>query len=384
MFEPNWDDARRLLCIRLDAMGDVVMTEPALRALKRSTSGRRVTLLTSRAGAEVAPLLPDVDEVLVHDVPWMKATALRENSGADLSLIGELRRMRFDCAVIFTVYSQNPLPAAMMCYLADIPLRLAHCRENPYQLLTDWVREQEPELGVRHEVERQLDLVAEIGAVPQDLQIRLAVSDTARVRAVERLRLAGGDPDAPWLVIHPGASAASRRWPTEHFATVADQLSDVLDIQIVLTGSRSEADLVNQVGAQMRRPFCSLAGVLSISELTALLAQASLLVSNNTGPVHLASGVGTPVVDIYALTNPQHTPWLVPSRVLSYDVPCRHCYRSVCPEGHNDCIRRVTPQQVVSATLDLLAEIQGPVTVSRNALPMHCSTQLLTLDLKGA
>jgi ADP-heptose:LPS heptosyltransferase len=80
-----------------------------------------------------------------------------------------------------------------------------------------------------------------------------------------------------------------------------------------------------------------------------------VLVSNNTGPVHLAAAVGTPVVDLYAQTNPQHTPWSVAHRVLFHDVPCKYCYRSVCPEKHHDCLRRVAPAAVVAATLELLA-----------------------------
>jgi ADP-heptose:LPS heptosyltransferase len=98
----------------------------------------------------------------------------------------------------------------------------------------------------------------------------------------------------------------------------------------------------------------SLAGRLDVAELAAVLARAPLLVSNNTGPVHLAAAVGTPVVDLYALTNPQHTPWGVPHRVLSHDVPCKYCYKSVCPLGHHDCLRAVAPAAVVTAALDLL------------------------------
>ena len=92
-------------------------------------------------GAAVAPMVPEVDEVLIYDPPWMKATPTRLDPRPDFEVIERLRAGSFDAAAIFTVYSQNPLPAAMLAYLAGIPLRLAHCRENPYQLLTDWVRE---------------------------------------------------------------------------------------------------------------------------------------------------------------------------------------------------------------------------------------------------
>src|SRR5947209_5698442 len=159
----SWIRAQNVLCVRLDALGDVLMTTPALRALKESHPSRRLTLLTSPAGAEVARLVPEVDEVLVYDAPWVKATAPRADCQPEFAMVERLRQRRFDAAVIFTVYSQNPLPPALLCFLAEIPLRLAHCRENPYQLLTHWVPDPEPDRLARHDVRRQLDLVAEVG-----------------------------------------------------------------------------------------------------------------------------------------------------------------------------------------------------------------------------
>src|SRR5690606_33252539 len=99
----------------------------------------------------------------------------------------------------------------------------------------------------------------------------------------------------------------------------------------------------------------SLAGQLSLGQLIALIERARLLISNNSGPVHIAAATGTPVVDLYALTNPQHTPWQVASRVLNHDVPCRNCYSSVCPQGHHACLLKVEPQQVADAARELLA-----------------------------
>jgi ADP-heptose:LPS heptosyltransferase len=87
-----------------------------------------------------------------------------------------------------------------------------------------------------------------------------------------------------------------------------------------------------------------------------LISQAPLLITNNTGPAHIAAAVGTPVVDLYALTNPQHTPWGVPSRVLNQSVPCKNCFKSICPEQHQHCLSLVKPEQVVSAALELLEE----------------------------
>jgi lipopolysaccharide heptosyltransferase II len=303
-----------------------------------------------------------VDEVLVYDAPWMKATAPRANSAPEYAVAERLRSGRFDAAVIFTVYSQNPLPAAFLCFLADIPLRLAHCHENPYQLLTDWVPDPEPARLTRHEVRRQLDLVAAVGCRTDDQRLSIRCSRRARRRVLRLLGEIGMDPELPWVVVHPGASAASRRYPAENFAEAARGLAAETGCQVVFTGSHHEQELVGHIRALMAAPSFSLAGRLRLEELAALLDLAPLLIANNTGPVHVAAAVGTPVVDLYALTNPQHTPWAVPSRVLFHDVPCKYCYMSVCPEGHHHCLRLVPPDAVVRAAGELLREtaLAGP------------------------
>jgi lipopolysaccharide heptosyltransferase II len=359
MSNAAWQEADNVLCVRLDAVGDVLMTTAALRALKESRTGRRLTLLTSPAAAALAPLVPEVDDLIVYDAPWMKATAPRRDSRPEFAMIERLRRGRFDAAVIFTVYSQNPLPAAMLCMLAGVPRRLAHCRENPYQLLTDWVPEPEPARLVRHEVRRQLDLVAAVGCRTADERLSLRVPPEAAAQVKGRLRLsAAAKPQAAlptrWVLIHPGASAPSRRYPPVRFAETADLLAGVHGLPVVFSGAPPERELVEGIRAAMRSPSISLAGELDLAGLAALIELAPMLVTNNTGPAHIAAAVGTPVVDLYALTNPQHAPWGVPHRLLFHDVPCRYCYKSICPEGHHDCLARVPPEAVAHAALELL------------------------------
>jgi lipopolysaccharide heptosyltransferase II len=354
MTPATWAEAASVLAVRLDALGDVVMTGPALRALKAGGEHRRLTLLTSPAGAAIARLLPDVDDVMVYEAPWMKATPLRRGPEADLAFVARLRARRFDAAAIFTVYSQNPLPAALLCYLAGIPHRLAHCHENPYQLLTDWVLDGEPAAGIRHEVRRQLDLVATVGATVTDDRLALRVPESARTRVACLLDELGVAPGGPWVAMHPGSSAPSRRYPGERFALVVRGLADA-GVRVVFTGTADEQPLIATIQGQAGVPSASLVGRLRTDELAAFLGRAPVLVSNNTGPVHVAAAMGTAVVDLYAQTNPQHTPWAVPQRVLFHDVPCKYCYRSVCPEGHHDCLRRVDPAAVVAATLELLS-----------------------------
>ncbi|HKQ29864.1 MAG TPA: lipopolysaccharide heptosyltransferase II [Burkholderiales bacterium] len=351
----SWDTARNVLCVRLDHMGDVLMTTPALRALKQQNPHRRLTLLASSNGFEVGHAIPEVDEVMRYDAPWHKSAPLREASD-DYAAFKALIDRRFDAAAIFTVYSQSPLPSALMCFLAGIPLRLAHCRENPYQLLTHWIQESEPHQRVRHEVQRQLDLVATVGCHTQNQRLSFHVPPIAGVRVTKLLEQLGVNLENPWLVIHPGATALSRRYPPQQFASAARRLSRDLNYQVVFTGALTEQSLVEQIRTDMRLSSYSLVGKLNLTELAALISMSCVLICNNTGPAHLAAAVETPVVDLYALTNPQHTPWHVPNRVLSHDVPCKYCYKSVCPQGHNDCLRLVTPDQIVMAVQELMRE----------------------------
>ena len=352
----GWDRFRRILCVRLDSMGDVLMTGPAIRALRGP--GCRITLITSPGGAEVAALMPEIDEVLTHDAPWMKAPHPRLDPRPDEALIRRVHAGRFDAAVIFTVYSQSPFPAAMLCHLAGIPRRLAHAREKPYDLITDWVPDPEPADTVRHEVRRQLDLVAAVGRFTKDERLRLAIPPRAAREAADRL--AGVDPARPWAVVHPGATASSRRWPEMHFVTTARRLSDGEGWQLVLTGSEEEVPLVERIRAAVGDAAWSLAGRLPLAVMAAVLRRAPLLIANNTGPVHVAAAVGTPCVVPYAMTNPQHTPWGVPAEVLWRNVPCRWCHASVCPEGHHRCLRLIHPDEVVTAALRLASRVSAP------------------------
>ena len=377
----DWSAARHVLAVRLDAIGDVLMTTPALRALKRARRGRRLTLLTSAAGAEIAPLIPEIDDVIVYQAPWMKASGTRLAADVDRDLVERLRTAGFDGAVVFTVYSQNPWAAATLCYLAGIPRRLAHSRENPYQLLTDWIPEPEPHALMRHEVRRQMDLVAHIGARSDDARLSLIVPSAAHARAQAFLDGCRIDTNIPWVVIHPGASAPSRRYPAEGYAQVARTLVRRYGWQVVFSGSAGEMELIEHIRLLMGAPSHSAVGRLDLPALCALVDVAPLLISNNTGPAHIAAAVGTPVVDLYALTNLQHMPWMVESRVLYHDVPCKHCYKSICPQGHHDCLRRVTPAAIVDAAMELVVVRYGNVAQStwKVGNAKRCLSPILTL-----
>lgn len=355
---PAWQSAANILCVRLDSLGDVLMCTPAMRAVKQARPECRLTLLTSPSGAAAAPYIPELDDVVAYCAPWMKSSATQPPSSS-AHLIGLLAGFRFDGALIFTSFSQSALPAALICHAAGIPVRLAHARENPYQLLTDWIAEPEPEQLVRHEVRRQLDLVASLGWSPDNARLSFDVPEDDMLAVRRCLAEIGIAANQPFILMHPGASAPSRRYPAARWKQVLHNFEQRSALPVVISGDAVEAGTVDTIIDGCGRRVHSLAGRLSLGQLGAAIKLASVVVSNNTGPAHIAAAIGTPLVDLYALTNPQHTPWQVNSRLLFHDVPCRFCYKSVCPQGHHDCLAQVTAERVVDAVFSLLAQLRS-------------------------
>lgn len=347
---PEWRAARRVLALRLDNLGDVLVTTPAIRAIGESLPGAEVTLLASPVGAQAGRLNPTVAEVIEHQAPWMDPWGrLVRDPARELRMAALLRERQFDAAVIFASFRQSPLPAAYLCYLADIPLRLAASIDGPGSLLT--TRHRHPE-RMMHEVERGLDLVGAVGLATSDTRLVLQTPP----EGYEQLERALPARDAgPLVVLHPGCSMPARTYPWRQFAEAADLLAERMGATIAITGSPDERELVERIRAQMHQPALGLAGALPFEGFCALVERADLVLTNNTGPMHMAAALGTPVVALFALTNPpeQWGPWRVPHRLLYHEVPCRICYSRTCPLGH-ECLRLVTPEQVTRAALDLL------------------------------
>ncbi len=309
---------KNVLCIRADNMGDVLMTTPALRALKE-TYGCKITVLTSAMGSLITPFIKEINETIVADVPWVKTEKPTEEISFK-NLIQILSGSAFDAAIIFTVYSQNPLPAAMLAFLSGIPVRIAYCRENPYSLLTHWIPDEEPYHFIQHQVERDLKLVACINAFASLQQLSVYYRAEAKETATKKLTAIGVDLQKPFVIFHPGVSEEKRKYPSQLWIETGKHFLQTHSYQILITGSKQEAELSNKIQTGIGFPCFSAAGLFTIEELIAVIDLSALLLSVNTGTVHIAAALQKPVVVLYALTNPQHTPWLTPSKVLYFSV----------------------------------------------------------------
>ncbi len=327
----DWLRARNLLVIRPDNLGDVIMLGPALRAIKETSPRARITLLASTGGASAAPLLPWIDEVIPWRTLWQDLGHLTFDPARERQLINTLAERHFDAAICFTSFSQSPHPPGYVCYLAGIPLRAGESKEFGGGVLTTELRGVTAE--EEHQVERNLRLVEALGFVARDRQLAVAIDATARSAALALLRSLGLDPDLPFILLHPGASAEARRYPPARSGELARTLLD-RGWPVLVTAVEREAAIVDAVvhGAPGVR---TLIGGTTLGEYAALVECAALVICGNTLPLHLADAVGTPLLALYSGTDceAQWRPRATRSLLLRRPTPCYPCYRFDCPIG---------------------------------------------------
>jgi len=346
----------RTLAVRLDALGDVLLMGPALRALANTSD--RLTLLAGPRGAAAAALLPGVEEVIAWSCPWIEpgSPAVRRDDVDDLV---RMLAGRFDRAVVFTSFHQDPLPTALLLRLAGVGWIGAISEDYPGGLL-----------DLRHRVP---DLVAE-----PDRALSLAVAAGGRLDAGDDGRLRLRDPlpglpletglTPPYVVLHPGTSVPARAWPAERYAELTRLLVGQ-GHRVVVTGSAAEAPLTSAVAGA---DGIDLAGRTGLWELAAVLAAADVVVAGNTGPAHLAAAAGTPVVSLFAPTVPaaKWAPYGVPTVVLGdQSAPCAGTRAVTCPVPGHPCLTTVTAATAASAVASLVGSTDPGQAPPPPALP---------------
>lgn len=342
----EWRGLARILAVRLDNLGDVVQTTPALRALAQAAPQARLDLLASPAGASLAGLLPGVDRVLAHRASWQDASATVPDPAAELALVARLRG--YDALVAFTSFSQSPWPVAYAASLAGVGVRVGTSREFGGTLLSHWVLPGGDDETV-HQVDRMLRQLRAVGVPDAGTRLEL------RLPNGREPGVAGIPFGAPYVVLAPGASAPARRWPAPGFADVARRLL-AAGMAVAVVGTAREAPLVDAVVAGAPGAL-GLAGRHSVPDLAAAVAGARAVLTNNSGCLHLADALGTPVVALFAGTEheSQYAPRGVPARLFRRPTDCAPCRAFRCPflrDGLQPCLD-VAPREVAGAVLDL-------------------------------
>ena len=331
----------RVLAVRLDNDGDVLLAGPAIRAL--AAGAERVTLLCGPRGRQAAALLPGVDEVLVWRAPWIDPEPLPVDRAAVEALVERVADERVDMAIVFGSFHQSPLPTALLLRLAGVPWIGATSVDYPGSLL-DLRHRIDDDV---HEVERSLDLVRAAG-------FPLADGDAGELRVTA---VADSDVADGAVIVHPGASVPARAWAPERNAELVRALV-AAERRVIVTGGPDERELTAFVAGS---DALDLGGETDFRGLAGVIAGAAAIVVGNTGPAHLAAAVGTPVVSLFAPTVPavRWRPWLVRHELLYVDVPCAGCRARACPVPGHPCLGGVEVADVVAA-VDRLVPLAVP------------------------
>jgi ADP-heptose:LPS heptosyltransferase len=333
----------RVLVARLDDLGDVLLTGPAIRAI--AAHADTVVCLAGPNGAPAARLLPGVDDTIVWRAPWIDPDPEQVDPAEIERLAALVRRLRPDAALIFTSFHQSPLPLALVLRMANVPWTGAISVDYPGSLL-----------DLRHRVdddipepERALALASAAGFdLPSGDDGRLAVRRP--LPDVDELIGSSG-----YVVLHPGASAPARRWPVRRCAAAARTLTEA-GYRVIVTGGPGERQLTAEVAGTTA---VDLGGRTDLAGLASIMAGADAVVVANTGPAHLAAAVGTPVVSLFAPVVPavRWAPYGVPTILLGdQNAPCRDTRARNCPVPGHPCLAEVTDQDVLLAVRKLLGE----------------------------
>jgi heptosyltransferase-2 len=348
--ELSTERIKRVVVRGANWVGDAVMTVPALRELRRVLPGAHVTLAT-RAWAEGLFEGADfIDDILPLEGARGKTNAVFRNAR-------QWRARRFDLALLLP----NAFAPALSAALARVPLRVGYETQGRGPLLTHRVGVPEWR-GDRHEVFYYLNLVAELERMlhgastveTREPRLELNVAAARAREASRRLREQGAQTreydsqtGGPVVAVCPGSTnSRAKRWPAARFAAVADMLTEGAAAKVVLIGAGEESEVSEEVARLMRTRPVVLTGRTSLAETAAVLKASDLLVTNDTGPAHVAAAVGCPVVVIFGPTNPLTTrPYSALAQVVRRPPDCAPCMLRDCPIDHR-CMTAVTPEEV--------------------------------------
>lgn len=337
---------RRVLVVRLDSFGDVLVSGPAVRAIAAAPD-TEVTMLCGPVGVAAARMLPGPAAVRVWSCPWVTESARDVDASVVAELDAVLAEVRPDEAVILTSFHQSPLPVALLLRLAGVPRISGASVDHAGPLLDVRLRPGEDLDEDLPEPERALAIARAAGfPLPEGDDGRLAVVvDEAvppEVAALDR-----------YVVVHPGASVPARAWPIEHHAELVRRFAD-LGVPVVVTGGPGERDLTARAAGTTG---IDLGGRTSPGMLAAVLAGAEAVVVGNTGPAHLAAAVGARIVSLFSPVVPASRWAPYTDRVVvlgDQTAPCRLSRARDCPVPGHPCLAGVSPEAVLDAYSGLL------------------------------
>ncbi|PYV17821.1 MAG: lipopolysaccharide heptosyltransferase II [Acidobacteria bacterium] len=346
-------EPKKIMVRSANWVGDAVMSIPALEALRKRFPEAEIVMVVKPWVSELYWYHPAINRQIVYD-----ADGKHRGRHGFRELLKNLRGERFDMAILF----QNAFHAAWMAWRAEIPRRIGFARGGRSGLLTDAVLPP-PRAAYRHQAYDYIQLLFRAGLIAASDPVSsweepmLKLTDAERTWAERQLKALGLGGRRYLIGIHPGASfGPAKRWLPERFAALADRLVGALGADVLIFGSADEKPLAEQIAEAMRHSPLVVAGQTSLRQMMALFGQCCLAITNDSGPMHVAAGLGLPLVAIFGSTDERSTGPLSPrARVVKARVECSPCGLRVCPVDFR-CMRGVTAEDAHRVALELLRE----------------------------
>ncbi len=348
------DQIYRVVVRGTNWVGDAVMTIPALRALRELLPQSHITLATRPSAKDVFVDADFVDELLVCDTgPEWRSPLIQAR---------EWRHRRFDLAVLL----QNAFEPALISFLARVPHRVGYATQGRGMLLTSPLPVPEWS-NSRHESFYYLNVIAglerlltgKVSSADREPIFDLSVSAKRQAEARAILSTAGVKPGRTLIALCPGSiNSRAKRWPAERFAAVADRCIDQLGATGLLVGSPAELEVSQAVAVPMRGSPIILTGKTDLAQAIAILSLVDLLVTNDTGPAHIASALGRPTLVVFGPTNPLTTrPLSRNAEIIRRPPDCAPCMLRDCPIDHR-CMTAITPDEVFAHVTQMAGKLQ--------------------------
>lgn len=337
---------KRLLIRSTNWIGDAVMTTPAVGAIRKNFPAAEISLLVKPWVVPVFVHSPDVDRIIVYD-----DRGRHQGAGGKLRLARELRRHRFDAAILL----QNAIEAALITWLAGIPCRIGFDTDGRRLLLTHPVHLTR-KLKTIHQTGYYLAMLQGAGLQTGSPELSLELADDDRRQAQKRLAQWGISKGRKLIGINPSATfGPTKQWFPERFAALADRLQEKYDAAIVIFGGPGDRVLGDRIADAMKNPPVDLCGRTGLGEAMALIAACDLFITNDSGLMHVGAALKVPLIAIFGSTNPVTTgPLSAGSRVIKSRIDCAPCLKPQCPLGHMNCMREITVDKVFAAAGEML------------------------------
>ncbi len=342
------DSSMKILIRVPNWIGDAVLCLPAIEAIRSIYPGSEISILAKPWVRDVFLNNPAVDRIVIYD-----RDAAHKGMKGFIRLIVELRAEGYDMAILF----QNAFEAALLTWLSRIPVRVGYSRDGRGVLLSRGFRPSPRIMENRHHLYYYLKIAEILGYKTGDMNIRPRIPLTKEEDALASAIIEEMGIKRPFVGIHPGASyGRAKRWKTEGFASVARGLIERMNLSIALFGGMDDRGIGEEIVSCVDSPYIyNVIGRLPLRSSIALINKACLFITNDTGPMHIASALSVPIVAIFGSTDPALTGPIGGSfTVIRKELMCSPCFERECPEGDYRCMEMIEPEEVLSATISLI------------------------------